>query len=325
MKVLVTGASGFLGGHVVEVLRARGHAVRVLVRSTSAQDHLAADVERVSGSLEDEDALARAVRDVDAVVHAAGLTKAGSEAEFQRVNVDGTRRVLGAVRASGTRLRRFVQVSSAAAGSPTATPEPRDPLTPDRPVTRYGRSKLAGEQLALAAAGELPVSVLRPPALYGPRDRESLPLYRAARFGVRVLMTGGVTHASLLHARDCAEAVAALVERDHPSGRIYPVDDGGAHEVAEVVRAIALAVRPRTVPIRVPFGLLSPLAGLGEVLGRLTGRRFIVDRDKLAEIAGPCWVVGHAAITRDLGWAPAIPLADGILETARWYRDAGWL
>lgn len=325
MRVLVTGASGFLGGHVTEVLREHGHEVRVLVRATSAQDHLAPGVERLVGSLEDEASLASAVQDVDAIVHAAGLTKARSEDDFRRVNVEGTRRLVEAARRNAKALRRFVQVSSAAAGSPTATPEPRDPGTPDQPVTRYGRSKLAGERVALEAAAELPVTVLRPPALYGPRDRESFPLYRAARLGFRVGVSGGVTHASLLHARDCADAIVALVERDHAPGRVYPVDDGGIHAVADVVRAIAAEVRPRTIPIRVPFAVLAPIAGLGELVSRLTGRTMLVDRDKLAEFAGPCWVVGHAAITRDLGWQPTIPLSEGIPETARWYREAGWL
>lgn len=323
MKVLVTGASGFLGGHVAEALRARGHAVRALVRATSAQDHLDAGVERALGSVEDEVSLANALSGVEAVVHAAGLTKARTEDDFRRVNVEGTRHVVDAARRAG--VRRLVHVSSVAAGGPTPTPEPRDPALPDAPVTRYGRSKLAGERVALEAAGDLSVAVLRPPSLYGPRDRETLPLYRTARFGLRVSISGGVTHASLLHARDCSAAIVTLVEADVRSGRVYPVDDGVAHEVAAVTRTIAAAVRPRTLALRVPFGLLSPVAGLGEVVSRMTGGTFLVDRDKLAEFAGPCWVVGHDAITRDLGWRPSVVLADGIAETARWYREAGWL
>lgn len=325
MKVLVTGASGFLGGHVVEVLRARGHAVRVLVRATSAVEHLAEGMERVVGSLEDEASLAQAVEGVDAIVHAAGLTKARSEDEFRRVNVEGTRRVVDAARPHAGRLRRFVLVSSAAAGSPTTTPAPRDPATPDRPVTRYGKSKLEGEQAALAAAGALPLVILRPPALYGPRDRETLPLYRGARWGLRFVMRGGVTHASMLHGRDCAAAIADLVERDCPPGRVYPVDDGEVHAVADVIRAIAREVRPTTLEIPVPLAVLRALASAAELVARLGGPTTVLDRDKIAEFQGPCWVVGHEAITRELGWRPAIRIDEGIAETARWYRDAGWL
>ena len=325
MKVLITGASGFLGGHVAEVLVARGHEVRALLRSTSASDHLPAAVEHALGDLDDPAALARATEGVDAVVHGAGLVKAPSEAEFQRVNVQGTTNLIEAARPHAARLRRFVYVSSAAAGSPTATAAPRDPATVDRPVTRYGRSKLAGERVTLGAADALPVSVIRPPVLYGPRDRESLPLYRAAKLGVRLVVHGGVTHTSMLHARDCAGAIADLLERDHPSGQVYPVDDGVVHAIAETTAAIAAAVRPRTIAVPVPLVAMRPIAALGELWGRVTGRSLLVDRDKLAEFAGPCWVVGHAAITRDIGWEPGIPLADGLAETARWYRDAGWL
>jgi nucleoside-diphosphate-sugar epimerase len=323
MKVLVTGASGFLGGHVVQELLARGHLVRALVRAESDTSQLAG-AEHFHGSLDDAPCLAAALGGVDAVVHAAGLVKARSREEFQRVNVEGTRRLVEAALPRASLLRRFVHVSSMAAGGPSPTPAPREPGAPDEPVTTYGRSKLAGERVVLGEP-RLPSCAIRPPAIYGPRDRESLPVFRLAARGLRLGLRGGVTHVSMGHARACARAIAALVEGEPPAGRIYPVDDGAVHEMAEVGRRIADAVGRRTVEIPVPLGALRLAAAAGETWARLSGRSVLLDRDKVAEFAARHWVAGHAAITSDVGWLPAIALPDGMRETAGWYRDQGWL
>ena len=171
MKVLVTGASGLLGSHVAELLSARGTQVRALVRKTSNRRHLETlrNVELFEGSVEQGDRVREAIDGVDAVVHAAGLVKARNTDEFFAINVGGTSNLIDAARRRGRPLDRFVYVSSLEACGPSAdgTPVPADQ---ESPVTSYGRSKLAAEKVVLSAKNEMPVVILRPGAIYGPRD-----------------------------------------------------------------------------------------------------------------------------------------------------------
>jgi nucleoside-diphosphate-sugar epimerase len=183
LKALVTGATGFVGSHLVERLLGAGMEVACLMRPTSPPRRTALDgldVERRIAALDDPDALARAVRGVDYVFHAAGLTRARTLAEYQAVNADGTGRLLEALLAEGAALRRFVYVSSLAAAGPARSPEPPDESAEPHPADDYGASKLAGEHVVLEHANRLPVTIVRPPAVYGPRDANFLPLFRLA-------------------------------------------------------------------------------------------------------------------------------------------------
>ncbi|MCK6590321.1 MAG: SDR family NAD(P)-dependent oxidoreductase [Polyangiaceae bacterium] len=188
MKVFVTGASGFLGSHVAEQLSAEGHSVVALVRRSSNTKFLSTlkNVELAYGAVEDAASVRAAVKGADAVVHSAGLVKARNEQEFHRVNVEGTRNVLEAAAEECSGPRRFVFVSSLAAVGPSIDGKPVGTEAEGKPVTAYGRSKLAAERLVLEAKEKLPVVVLRPPMIYGPRD----PDLRLRR-GERVHSGGG--------------------------------------------------------------------------------------------------------------------------------------
>src|ERR1700685_710002 len=192
MRFLVTGSSGLLGGHVVELLSMRGDPVRALVRPTSNRQHLLKfpNVELFEGAIERIEGLAEAMDGIDAIVHCAGIVKARNSDEFFAVNVVGTSNVVQAARALRGKLRRFVHVSSLEAVGPS--PDGR-PVSADQenPVTAYGRSKLAAEKVVLAAKDDLPVTVLRPGAIYGPRDGEILEVFKSIQRGVLPLIAGG--------------------------------------------------------------------------------------------------------------------------------------
>src|ERR1700722_12501724 len=185
MKVLVTGASGFLGSHVADQLTRGGHDVRALVRKSSKRDFLERldRIEFAYGSVEDAAKVADAVKGVDAIIHSAGLVKARSPEEFHRTNVDGTRNLIEAAKVHAPKLRRFVLVSSLAAAGPSLDGVPLD-RDGAGPVTHYGRSKLEAERVVLAAKDSLPVTILRPGAIYGPRDQEILVFFKSVKSGV---------------------------------------------------------------------------------------------------------------------------------------------
>ncbi|NOT07000.1 MAG: NAD(P)-dependent oxidoreductase, partial [Gemmatimonadales bacterium] len=207
MKVLVTGATGFVGGHLVDALLRRGDTVTALVRSRAKGEALAKrGVTPAPGDLADDAALRAAARGQEVVYHLAGLVAAHSEAEFQTVNADGTARLVAAV-AAGAPSARLVLVSSMAAAGPSPAGGKLTGTEPARPVTAYGRSKLAGERAV--AEGPLPWTILRPPAVYGPGDLELLRVFKATAFGAVPVFGGGGQELSMVYGPDLAEAIAA--------------------------------------------------------------------------------------------------------------------
>lgn len=323
MKVLVTGANGFLGSHVAERLAARGVELRLLLRRSSNIDFLqGVPYERVEGDVRDPASLARAVEGVDAVAHLAVLTLAVNEARFQEVNALGTANLVHAARKAG--VRRFVYVSSLAAQGPnpdraTLMPEP------PRPVSAYGRSKLAGEHPVLLAQHDMSVAILRPSAVYGQRDRALLPLYRMGKLGIVPVYGRGSNLVSWLHAYDGADAVIAATLADGPTGAIYTVSDGAFYTWRELVQAFGRAwgKTPRILPGPPPlFHLAGNAGGLVQSLVR---RPLSLQPDQIRHMRAPYWICDNTAITRDLGWAPSISLDAGFEQTLRWYREQGWL
>lgn len=324
MRVLVTGATGFLGAHLVEALLARGHEVRALVRARSDTRHLERlGVELCRGSLAPAAGLGEAVEGAGAIVHCAGGGRVSTTAELYRQNAETTRNLLAAALAARARPQSFLLVSSLSARGPTQAPAPPPAGSPDRPVSHYGKSKLEAEQAVLAQRDAMRVAVVRPPAIYGPRDDRWLGLYRAARRGWVPVASPGRT--SLVYGPDCAGALAALLEAESPSGRIYTVDDGDARSWGELGMLIGetLGARPRA--FTVPGALLAAVGLLGETLGRLRGRPSFLSLDKVRDARGPHWVCDSEAIGRDVGWVPRTSFAEGSEQTARWYREQGLL
>ncbi len=325
MKVLVTGATGFLGSHVVEVLLEHGHEVVALVRATSDVAFLEErKVELRQASLETGEGLAEALSGMEAVVHSAGVVKARSAEEFNRVNAEGSANLVRAAAQVEPKLRRFVYISSLAAHGPSSEGNPRDPAADAAPVTHYGRSKLAGELAVLSHKDQLPITVIRPPAIYGPRDKEMFAFFKSVSRRL-VPLIGKENTASVIYGADCARAVVAALEKDHPSGRIYFVDDGRIYTWSEMGRALQDALEVRALPVRVPAAVFTAAAYASELYGKFTRQSVMLTRDKLNELRQPHWVCESQAIQKELGWRPSVDFYEGARETAQWYRIHGWL
>jgi nucleoside-diphosphate-sugar epimerase len=325
MKVLVTGASGFLGGHVVERLTARGDQVRALVRKTSNRAHLEhlPNVELFEGSVEQVDRVREAVDGVDAIVHSAGLIKARSTDEFFAINVGGTSNLVEAARGRG--LRRFVFVSSLEACGPSADGRPVSPDQED-PVTAYGRSKLAAEKVVLSAKDDLSVVILRPGAIYGPRDSEILEAFKSIQRGLLPLVAGGEAKGMWIYATDCADACLRAIDAEIPSGRTYFVDDGCGpiaqrQFLADAERALG---KRAFVRASLPVPVLMTIARGLEAFGRIANRPVMLTREK-ANMLLQHWVCSSEDTRRELGWQPKVPWPEGVGRAVKWYRDNGWL
>lgn len=327
MKVLVTGGSGFLGSHVAELLSKDGHQVVALVRRSSNKKFLEslANVTFAEGSVEDREAVDRAMVGVDAVVHSAGVVKARSEAAFFETNTQGTVNLLEAAKAHAPGLRRFVHISSLEACGPSSDGGPV-PVDQEQPVTAYGRSKLAAEKEVLKRKDELPVVVLRPAAIYGPRDVEILEAFKAARKRQWPVIGDGTMLGGWVYGPDCARACILAIDAAVPSGSIYFVDDGIPRPMSSAMGELlhdALGTRP-LVRLGLPLQLLGVAARGVETYGRLRNKAVMLTREKVVMLSKH-WVSDSAKTRSDLKWEPAVSLPDGLRLTAQWYRDNGWL
>ena len=321
MNVLVTGGTGFVGGHLIDALLRSGDTVTALVRSPQKGVGLAAQGVRViPGDLSDSAALRTAARDQEVVYHCAGLVAARDEAGFLAINRDGTARVLAA--ASEVSRAHFILISSLAAAGPSPRGGRRTDDEPPQPLTAYGRSKLAGEQVV--RAGTLRWSIVRPPGVYGPRDTEFLRVFKAVRLGWVPVFGDGEQQLSLVYAPDLAEALATLGRSGAGGGIFYPCHPEvvTSRELASTIgRAMGRKVRTVGLPRWVAHGAL----GLTSTAARLAGSTTLLTRDKSHEFFAPAWTADPAPLAAATGWRAAHDLASGAEATAAWYRAAGWL
>jgi nucleoside-diphosphate-sugar epimerase len=328
LRILLTGASGFLGSHIAEQLDQQGADVRALVRPTSDTRFLEGleHVTLLSGAMSDDASLLAATEGVDGIIHAAGLVKAKKPADFHRTNAEGTANLLHAVKRNTPGIERFVLVSSLAVMGPSEDGRPVSSGAAPNPVTHYGSSKLAAEQAAQSEADSLPITIIRPPMIYGPRDREILPFFKSVQLGVLPLTGSPSSFLSAIFAADCAAACIKALEAKVPSGSTFFVEDGRLETLGGLVTHIENALGRRAW-LRVPVPrLLMYGAALGsELYGRITGRAVMLTRDKLNELLAPHWVCDSSEAQAALGWRPHVSFDEGTRITGAWYRQNGWL
>jgi len=327
VKVLLTGANGFVGSHILDHLVEGGHQVVALLRRTSDSRFIQENLPHVEvryGSLESLESLCEAVRGADLVIHCAAKTKAVRWKEYYQVNGEGTRNLVAACNTCVASVRQLILVSSLAVSGPGTLGCPAREEAPPRPVSVYGKSKLLGEHY-VRSESRVHFTILRPAAVYGPRDRDLYLPFGAIRRGVAPLLAGGRYPLSLIYVADVAQAVLMAMGRVRGFGGTYHL----AHPVPWTQRAFlaaiaeAMGARPWRLPLPVPT--LYPICAVSELWSRLTSRPSIVNLQKIPEYCAPGWVCDTARAAEDLGFVAATPLGDGIRLTLRWYEDNGWL
>lgn len=325
---VVTGASGFVGSHLVEALVRQGINVRAVLRGTSDARWLPTNVDHALATLDDAASLRGAVRGASFVFHLAAITSSPREAGYTSANVDGTRRVLDAVRADAPSAR-VVLCSSLAAVGPARGGHGLAEDDEPRPVSPYGRSKLGAEQVAdeFVRAHGLDVVIVRPTAVYGPRDRDILEAFRLARRGLALRVAPAGQRLTMIHARDLAQMLILAARkgaRESGRARRYHASDGVTYTWDAVIEAIGDAVgrRPRTIAIP---RLVAVAAATAQTVVALVRRsKPLLTRGRIAELAADDWSCDISRAKTELGFAPAVSLMEGMRETAGWYRAQGW-
>ena len=330
---LVTGSRGFIGSHLVEALVAQGIRVRCLVRAGTTPELASITGGAIEHCVVDYDdprslATSGALDGVSYVFHVGGVTKGVSQREFNAGNVAPTSRLVDALAAQrkGGPLERVVLVSSQAAAGPARSLDaPRDESQADEPIEEYGRSKLEAERVVASRGDTIPFTIVRPSAVYGPRDRDFLTIFKQARRGVGLYPASRDRFISLIHVRDVVRGLIAAARSPTATGRTYFLTAEPAVSWRDVYRAAGDAMGRKISEFNIPQALVDAAGVLGDVHAWLTGTPSLVTRQKVALSRADYWVCSGARAERDFGFRAGIGLREGMGETYRWYVEHGWL
>ena len=325
---LVTGASGFVGSHLSERLARQKIKVKLLVRRTSRLPFKPnSSMELCYGDVTDLESLQKAIKGVKVVYHLAGLLRGADFSAYQKVNAEGTRNVCRAMEGEKG-ARRLIYVSSLSAAGPSRRGEELNETAPCNPVSFYGRTKRLGEEIVLSYGKKIDVSILRPGAVYGPRETDIFEYFKMVRRGVVVNNGDGTQRVSFIYVDDLVEAILLAARSPRARGQIYFVSDGKDLDWNELSAFIGKALKKTYKTFNVPLGIVRMVASLGDLSTRWMGKSFlppIVSGDKIKEGAAPGWVCNNQKIHRELGFKPKFDIAKGIQKTAEFYQSAGWL
>lgn len=332
MKAYVTGGTGFIGSHLVERLIDQGYHVTCLIRQTSNLrwlDHLLAakspQVELVMGDLHEVDTLAQHVRDVDLVFHLAGLTKAPDAATYDRVNAEGTKHLIEVCLGAQVNLNRFVYCSSLAAVGPSSDATPNAENVTPQPLTDYGRSKLKGELIVREYADQLPITIIRPPAVYGPRDVDIFLFFQMINRGIMPILGDTDKLLSLVHVKDLVAGIYTAAVSERAIGETYFLTDDDIHTWLGVEHVIADALEMCPLKVKVPLFLLDFISIFTEAAAKITRQAPTLNRQRMRDLKQRFWICDSTKAQKELGYRPTYSLQKGMQETADWYRANGWL
>lgn len=310
----------------METLLNQGERVRCLVRRESRREWIRdLDVEWIEGDCRDLSSLRPAVEGVERVYHVAGITKATDRETFYRINTQGTENLVRACLEADRGVRRIVYLSSLAAAGPCQAERLAVETDPCWPVSHYGRSKREGEEAVLRARNRLSVVILRACAVYGPRDKDFLPVFRSIARGIEIGLWGIEQRLSLVYVKDLVSAIVAAGSRDLLSGEVFFISDGSVYTWREVGKAIAEALGVRTMRLTLPLRVFRWAAEISDWIAKRSGRPYVLGRERYEEMIQPNWCCDSTKATSELGLSPSFPLKQGVVRTVAWYREQGWL
>lgn len=324
MKIFITGGTGFIGSHLAEALLHRNPSddIRCLVRSRLKWLD-GKPVTPIKGDLNDIEALHEGMRDADLVFHLAAMVKAPREETLHHANVEGTENLVRVAQKAG--VRNIVMLSSLAAAGPSFS----RPLTEDdpmMPISMYGRSKkLMEEMVHRTASSSDCITLLRPPAVYGPREEQILSFFQIASRGICPIVGGnGESRISMVHVADVVQALLLAAGRQKPGVHTYFVSGEDVHSWNEIKEATAAALNRRLFTLSLPPGLVHLAGRVMESAGGLFGAYPDLNKDKAQEMTHQ-WTCSIEKISRDLGYSPRYSLREGISDTIQWYKKHNWI
>lgn len=326
MKALVTGGTGFIGSHLIERLRQRGNEVKCVAKDKLNAAFLESlDVEVVLADLNNGVGWDSVLEGVECIYHLAGVTRVQSSREYYEGNYFATKRLLEVCGAHCDTLKRFVYVSSLAAVGPSLDGKPVTEKTPHHPVSHYGKSKMMAELEVVRARDRLPVTIVRPSAVYGPRERDMYEYMRLILLGIQPLIGFRKKFLNLIHSDDLVDGILLAAEHPRALGEIYFLGSEKSYTSFEIGNAIAHALHKYPIRIRIPHALVHVVGAIATVVGHLTGKQIFFNIQKARESVQSAWTCCVEKAKSHLGFQQRIGLDEGMQKTFCWYRENGWL
>ncbi|MCX6133437.1 MAG: NAD(P)-dependent oxidoreductase [Ignavibacteriales bacterium] len=323
---LVTGGTGFIGSHTIELLLQRGFKVRCLVRRTRSNLGWieGSKAEIVRASYLDVDTLREAIHDAEYIFHVAGVTKAKKQSQYHQGNVVATRNLLEAATGNST-LKKFCFVSSLTAVGPSPDGTLLDEEAPCHPITAYGVSKLEAETVCELYSPRLPIVILRPPAVYGPRDRDLLEIFRWVKLGLKPVFGSDQKKLSVVYGPELARAMVEAAISPKTAGQTYFVADPAPYRLSSVLECVAAMFGKRGINVRFPSPLLYTLGGIAELGSIFSSNASVLNVEKARDLLQTDWVCSPQKLEDHIGFRTQVSLEESLRATIDWYREYGLL
>lgn len=321
MKALVTGGTGFIGSHLVEGLIKEGFEVTCLVRDKDRLKNLQGinPIKLLQGDCLNPTDLLKLDNNYDYIFHLAGLTKAPTKKDFFLANVTATENLISAVLNRSLSLKRFVHIGSLSAVGPAHTNVPLTEDTKPNPVSDYGMSKLKGEELVYGVRDLIPITILRPTVVYGPRDKDFLVFFKLINH--KLALHWGDCLYTFIYINDLINGIIQSALHERAKGEIFFITDGNIYSNHQVTYAIAKALDKKPYFVKLPSSFMNAIALILEKIGNIG----IVNTDKVKELKQKKWICYNTKAVKLFGFKPKVDLMEGAQWTANWYKNQKWL
>jgi nucleoside-diphosphate-sugar epimerase len=325
-KILLTGATGFVGSHIAQYLSKPHHEVICLIRETSKIKWIKElPLQICRGSLYDPQTYRNLIPECEYILHVAGVTKAKKIDDYYLGNFETTKRLLETTKEMAKGLKKFLLVSSQAAAGPSPSDQPIDESFPCQPVSVYGKSKLMAEQITLDYKKIFPVTIIRPPVVYGPRDTDVFLIFKYINKGINLRVDKIDQLVSIVYVEDLVKGIVEAACSPQTSGKIYFLCEDTGYRWSQIVGLAGEILNKKCLTVKVPYIIAYALAFAIEKAISLTNKSTILSREKMREIKHPYWVVSPQRAMKDFSYQTGYPLSDGIRHTLKWYKENGWI
>lgn len=326
MKTLVTGGTGFIGSHLIERLLGKGYEVLCVAKDVLNRELLErAGCKVVLADLNNGISWDSLLDGVDCVYHVAGVTRCRSPREYYEGNYRATKHFVDICVNLRSSLKRFVYVSSLTAVGPSLDGRPVDETSPYHPVSHYGKSKMLAELEVLRVSDRLPMTIVRPSAVYGPRERDMYDYMRLIKKGIQPLVGFRSKLMSLIHSDDLVDGIIRSGESEIAVGKTYLLGSEAIYSVREIGRAISCAVHRHPLCVGLPHCLIYAVGGIATLVGKATGQQVFFNIEKVKESVQPAWTCSVEKAKSELGFHQSVELVEGMKSTYSWYCKNGWM
>ncbi|MEP7146805.1 MAG: NAD-dependent epimerase/dehydratase family protein [bacterium] len=326
MKALVTGATGFVGSHLVDKLLEKNYEVYCMKRKTSSTKWLdGKNVRYVDGDMFSNEVLEKVIKDMDYVFHVAGVVKAKTKDGFFHGNYEATKNLLEITYKVSPGIKKFIFVSSQAAGGPTRTEKPVDENTENKPITTYGVSKLRAEQEVEKYKDKFPITIIRPPAVFGPRDTEILIYFKTFSKGLNSVIGFDAKYLSLVYVEDLADGIILAAENDIANGQKYFISLDKAYNWDEIGSVTSQLLGRKAFKIRLPHSVVYSVGYLAELFSTFSKKPATLNLEKCRDITQLRWVCSNEKAKKELGFKNKYTLEEAFKKTINWYKEMKWI